>query len=328
MSRPSTIKEHGRSANESLLDPQSKAVLDMIADANPPHFSSLTPDQLRQAHEGFFLPLSLQERDLVGVEERFIPGPDQEVRIWIYRPRTNKDGPLPVMLFYHGGGMMVGSLELYDTICQRLCDRSGIILVAVDYRLAPEHKYPCAHEDAYAALTWVADNASLLGGDPNRLAVGGDSGGGLLAAAMTLLVRDRNGPRITFQTLIYPALGKRREYGSYTEFAKGYFGEPEQLAWFYAQYLASPGQMNDPLVSPILNDDFTDLPPAFILTAGYDILRDEGEHYAELLKDAGVPVELHRYESTFHPFLNAAGVIDAGKQAIDECADKLRSAFA
>ena len=328
MSSPQT---KNRSADETLLDAQSKAILDAVEAADAPHFLDLSPEELRRGHEAFFMPLSLKDNTLTTVEERTIPGPDSDIRLRIYSPKTphgnTRSEPLPVTLFFHGGGMMVGSLELYDTICQRLCDRSGIIIISVDYRLAPEHKYPCAINDSYAALVWTQKNAHTFGGGPEKLAVAGDSAGGMLAAVMTQMCRDHGGPKLAFQLLIYPAVGKRREYGSYREFAKGYFGEPGQLAWFYAQFLTSPEQMDDPRVSPILADDFSSLPPAFILSAGYDILRDEAEHYAELLAQAGVPTELHRYESSFHPFLNAAGVIDVGKQAIDECAQKLAAAL-
>jgi len=327
MSHSPSSADNFRRADESLLDAQSKTILDAIAATDAPHFTTLTPVELRKAHEDFFLPLSLQDQDLVDVEERFIPGPGRDVRIRIYRPQNKDDRTLPIMMYFHGGGMMVGSLELYNTICQRLCDRSGVIIIAVGYRLAPEHKFPCAIDDCYAALLWTKQYALSLGGDPEKLAVGGDSAGGMLAAVMTLLTRERSGPSLRFQLLIYPAVGKRRDYGSYAEFAKGYFGEMEQLTWFYAQYLTSPEQLNNPYVSPILNDDFSDLPPAFVITAGYDILRDEAEHYAQLLQEARVPTELHRYESTFHPFLNAAGAVDVGKQAIDECAQKLRAAL-
>jgi len=316
-----------RSADEGLLDEQSKAILDVIGAADIPHYTSLTPTELRKGHEDFFFPLSLKERDLVHVNEHTIDGPGGDLRLWVYRPKNTEKTKLPVCLFYHGGGLMVGSLELYDTICQRLCAQSNTILVSVDYRLAPEHKYPAAHDDCYAALLWTVENAHLFGGDTGKIAVSGDSGGGLLAAAMTRRTIEKKGPEISFQLLIYPALGKRKEYGSYKEFASGYFGEPEQLNWFYSQYLTSSDQVNDVEVSPILADDFSGLPPAFILTAGYDILRDEAEHYAELLESAEVPTELTRYESTFHPFLNAAGAIDVGKQAIDECAEKLKAAL-
>jgi len=328
----SSPKTNNRSADETLLDTQSRAILDAVEAADAPHFLDLSPAELRQGHEQFFLPLSLKDKAVADVEERTISGPDSNIRLRIYSPKNTPGsglgGTLPVMVFFHGGGMMVGSLELYDTICQRLCERSGVIIVSVDYRLAPEHKFPCAIDDCYRALQWTAENAQSFGGNPKRLAVGGDSAGGMLAAVMTQMCRDQSGPKLEFQLLIYPAVGKRREYGSYSEFANGYFGEPSQLAWFYAQFLTSPEQMNDPRVSPILAGDFSSLPPAFVLTAGYDILRDEAEHYAELLSHAGVQVDLHRYESSFHPFLNAAGVVDVGKQAIDECAQKLRAALA
>lgn len=316
-----------RQADETLLDPQSRALIDALEDAvDAPLYYQLTPAELRRAHEEFFFPLSLPERNLVNVEERFIPGLDEnKVRIWIYRPKGDEKKALPVMMFCHGGGMMVGSLEVYDSICHRLCERSGVVIVSVDYRLAPENKFPAAHNDALAALKWIHDNASSIGIDNARIAVGGDSGGGLLAAAMTHLARDKKAPPLAFQLLIYPFLGKRRDYNSYATYADGYFGSAPQLNWFLANYLAYPDQLNDSQMCPILADSFENLPPAFILTAGFDMLRDEAEHYAGLLKAANVRTQLRCYRSTFHPFFNAAGVIDVGKTAIDECAAVLRA---
>ncbi len=327
MSPTSETDQKRRSADESLLDAQSKAILDAAMVTDAPTFTECTPAELRAMHEAVFRPLGLKEAEGVCIEKRVIPGPESDLRIWVYRPIGSDDDPLPVLTYFHGGGMMVGSLELYDTLCQHLCAQAGVIVASVDYRLTPEHKYPSANDDCYAAFQWLRKNAAALGGDPHRIAVGGDSAGGMLAAATCLKCRDEGATPPVFQLLIYPAVGKRQDYGSYTEFAKGYLGEPEQLAWFYAQYISSPDQLNDPQVSPILAQDFSSLPPAFILTAGYDILRDEAEHYAQLLSAAGVATELRRYESTFHPFLNAAGVLDVGQQAVNECARKLRDAL-
>lgn len=311
----------------AMPDPQTQNILDLVAKADVPHYKSLTPKELRQGHEAFFAPLSLPPEDTVNVIEKHIPGPADDIRIRIYQPLPLPDSPLPVMIYYHGGGMMVGSIELYDTICQRLCKQSGIIIVSVDYRLSPENKFPAAVHDAYAAVLWTSKNAPSFKGDPHKLAIGGDSGGGNLAAVATQLLRDKNGPKISFQLLIYPAVGNGKGYKSLSIFDGKYLSECEQLLWFYDQYMSSPDQINDPRVSPILTKDLSNLPPAFIITAGFDILRDEGEHYAERLREAGVATELHRYETTIHPFLNMAGVVEPAKDALDECGQKLRKAF-
>jgi acetyl esterase len=197
----------------------------------------------------------------------------------------------------------------------------------VDYRLAPEHKFPAAHEDALTALQWAAEHASALGVDRERLAVGGDSGGGLLAAAMSRLSQEGRAPALAFQMLIYPFLGRRRDYPSYRRYSSGFFGSSRQLAWFIASYLCYPDDLENPQLCPLLARRFDGLPPTFVLTAGFDMLRNEAEHYVALLQQAGVAVMLSCYESTFHPFLNAAGYLDVGRAAIDECGDKLRLAL-
>lgn len=315
-----------RKPDHSLLDDQSRRLLEGMGAAEAPSYTQLSARQIRQGHESYFFPLSLPERDLADRTVQHIPDrAGDKLRLWIYEPRASRVAPLPCMVFYHGGGMMVGSLELYDSICQHLCQQSGAVIVSADYRLAPEHKFPAAHEDALTALRWTADHASALGIDPERLAVGGDSGGGLLAAAMSQRSRDGSAPALAFQMLIYPFLGRRRDYPSYREFADGFFGSTRQLAWFIASYLSYPDDLDDPQLCPLLAHRFDGLPPTFVLTAGFDVLRDEAEHYAALLQQAGVPVTLSRYESTFHPFLNAAGYLDVGRAAIDECATRLRS---
>jgi acetyl esterase len=321
------LRNHShREPDHSLLDDQSRSLIEAMRAAEAPSYTQLSPRAIRQGHEDYFFPLSLPERDLADRTEQHIADPaGGQLRLWIYQPKSPRAAPLPCMVFYHGGGMMVGSVELYDSICHRLCQQSGAVIVSTDYRLSPEHKFPAAHQDALAALHWTADHASALGIDAERLAVGGDSGGGLLAAAMSQLSRDGRAPALAFQMLIYPFLGRRRDYPSYREFSEGFFGSARQLAWFIASYMSYPDDLDDPQLCPLVAPRFDGLPPTFVLTAGFDMLRDEAEHYAAMLRQAGVPVVLSRYESTFHPFLNAAGYLDVGRAAIDECAERLRS---
>jgi acetyl esterase len=312
-----------------MLDVQTKALLDEIA-ANPmPPISEMTPAEWRAAFHDFFVANGLPAVDLVDTEDRELPGPHGPIRVRVYRPREgDASAPRGGLVYYHGGGMVSNSIETYDAICQHLCEGSGAIVVSVDYRLAPEHRFPIPVDDAFAAAAWVHENAAALGIDPARLAVGGDSAGGNLTAAVTQLARDNGGPPFAFQLMVYPAVGTRGHSFSLAEFATGYLFEREELDFVYTQYANDPSDVRDPRLSPILASDFGGLPPAFVITAGHDILRDDGEDYVELLRAAGVPVELHRYETTIHAFLNVAGRIDAGCEAVEECARKLREALA
>lgn len=318
---------HSHYPEVGILDPQSRKVLDEIAAAQSAPLSELGATLARAAIENIHKTFGLAQVNLVDVENRAIPGPGGALPIRIYRPKNLSVRPTPVLVFYHGGGAIAGTLDGYDAICQHMSLESGIILVSVDYRLAPEHRFPAAVDDAYAALLWVHAHADELGANGQQIAVGGDSMGGYLAAAVTQLARDAAGPPLTFQLLIYPAIGTRGESRSKDLFASGYLSEPGDLDWLYMQYLGDLSLRSDPRVSPIRAADLSRLPPAFTITAGFDILRDDGEHYAALLSKAGVPSKLSRYETTVHPFLSLAGVIDEGKRAISECALELRRAF-
>jgi acetyl esterase len=310
-----------------MLDPQTQALLEKLA-ANPvPPLWEMTPAEWREASDRFFAEAGLPPCDIVDRDDREIPGPHGPVRIRVYRPRTETRGLRPGLVYFHGGGMVMNSIDTYDPLVQHLCAGSECIVASVDYRLSPEHRFPVPIDDAYFAAAWTYENAASLGIDSARLAVGGDSAGGYLTAVVTQLARDLGGPSFAFQLLIYPAVGSRGYSASMAEFATGYLFERAELDWVLTQYLNEPSEGRDPRVAPILASDFSDLPPAFMITAGYEIMRDDAEHYAELLDLAGVPVEVHRYESTIHPFLNLAGVVNAGQEAIEECAEKLRVAL-
>jgi acetyl esterase len=296
--------------------------------AEYPAFADLPPARRREIHDAVYMPLGLPNEDVADVEERFFDGPGgYRIRIRIYSPSGRQADPLPVVLYYHGGGMMVGSLEQYEPIVERLCQQSGLLVVSVDYRMSPEYKYPAAIDDSYAALLWTHENAAALGGDPAHLAVAGDSAGGLLAAAMTQLARDRGGPALTFQVLIYPAVGTRGHSRTMDRFAHGYVFGRKELEWAYGSWITDPDQMTLATVAPILANDFSGLPPAYVVSAEYEIMRDDIEEYARLLTEAGVSTRLQRFEGTVHPFMSMAGVIDAGKTVIDEAASRLRGAF-
>lgn len=308
------------------LDPKTRSILDLVA-KHRVDIIKLPTVEMRKKHEAFFRPIGLPLDKTTSIQEMGIPGPGGKLRLHIHKPR-DAGSPLPVLVYYHGGGMNAGTLEQYDSLVQRIALRANVIVVSVDYRLAPEHKFPSAHDDAFAALLWVSKNAASIGGDPNRLAVGGDSAGGNLAAAVAQMARNNKAPSLTFQLLIYPAVGTRGNSKSISMFAEGYLFGRTELQWAYDQYLSDPKQITDFRASPILATDFRNLPPAFVISSGYEVMRDDIEEYAALMRAAGVSVELKRYAHTVHPFLSMAGVIDAGRIAIDDCADRLKSAYA
>lgn len=308
------------------LDPQTRSILDLVA-KHRVDVTKLPIAEMRMGHEAFFGPIGLPLDKTAPIQEMSVPGPGGNLRLHIHKPRV-ADSPLPVLVYFHGGGMNAGTLEQYDSLVQRIALRANVIVVSVDYRLAPEYKFPSAHDDAYAALSWVSKNAASIGGDPKRLAVGGDSAGGNLAAAVAQMSRDKKVPSLAFQLLIYPAVGTRGNSKSASMFAEGYLFGQAELRWAYEQYLSDPKQITDSRVSPILAKNFNNLPPAFVISSEYEVMRDDIEEYAALMRAAGVPVELKRYAQTVHPFLSMAGVIDAGRIAIDDCADRLKFAFA
>jgi acetyl esterase len=259
------------------------------------------------------------------VEDRRVPVDGAEIPVRIYRP----DGPmpLPVLIYFHGGGWVIGNIGTHDVLCRELANAAGCVVVSVDYRLAPEHRFPTAAEDCFAATRWVAAHAAGFGGDPGRVAVGGDSAGGNLSAVVAQLARDRGGPALAFQLLIYPATDAGCDTPSHRENAHGYLLDAEGLRWFYGHYLAGPADRDDPRCSPLRARDFRGLPPALVVTAEYDPLRDEGEAYADRLRAAGVPVTLTRYPGMIHGFFAMGSVLAAGKQAVDEAARALRAAL-
>ena len=305
-------------------DAQTKAVLKQIAE-KPFLDPSMSIAQMRDGFDRFHRSVELPRTESVTTEDRTIVGPGGDLRLRIYTPRDASSQSLPVLVYYHGGGMMMGGLDSHDTICRRIADQAQAIVVATDYRLAPENRFPAPVDDAYAALVWCHSNAPAFGGDPARLAIGGDSAGGNLAAVVAQLARDRKGPALAFQLLIYPAVGISGRGNSID--LRGYFFEKDALDWLYSQYLDDPATALNPMVSPVLAKDLSNLPPAFVVTAEYDILRDDDEYYVERLRAAGVAADLHRYEGTIHGFISMAGAIDSGGEAIDECALKLREAF-
>ncbi len=260
------------------------------------------------------------------ISDRNIPGPVGEIPIRIYVPIENRI--LPVTVFYHGGGWVQGNLESHDNTARYLADRSGTIVVAVDYRLAPENPFPAAVEDAYAALEWVAANAGSFGGDPARIAVIGDSAGGNLSAVVSIAARDRNGPTISRQILLYPATNiSTLNTDSYRFFGEKLLLTKKDVEWFRAHYLPNESDWSNPLASPLLAQDHRNLPPATIITAEMDPLRDEGRQYADKLEKAGVQVRYHCYKGMVHGFISADKVLSQAHEALDEVALDLKHTF-
>ncbi len=233
-----------------------------------------------------------------------------------------------MLVFFHGGGWVIGDLETPDGTCRALANRAGCVVVSVDYRLAPENKFPAAPQDTYAATQWVAANAASIHVDPARIAVGGDSAGGNLAAVTAQMARDRGGPRLVFQLLVYPVIDGACDTASYRDNAEGYLLTKDMMRWFWNHYVRDAEDLFNPIASPLRARSLKGLPPALVQTAEFDPLRDEGEAYAAQLKQAGVPVRLTRYNGMIHGFFGMASVMDRAKTAIDEAGAALRSAFA
>ena len=307
------------------LDHDAEILLQMIREANRPAFETVGAEAARElfmAGRKVFAPDPMPIAETRDLE---IPGPGGPIPARLYRPA--KDGMLPVLVFFHGGDWVVGNIESHEGMCRHIANRAEAAVVSVDYRMGPEHRFPAAVDDCVAATGWVADNAAALGIDPEPLAVGGDSAGGNLAAVVSLVARDKGEPRIVYQVLIYPATDAAMRHDSIARYAEGYVLTRATMRWFYEQYLASPEQASDWRVSPLLAPDLSRLPPAFVLTAGYDPLCDEGDAYAARLAAAGVPVTHRRFPGQVHGFAMNGKVIRAAAPALDEIAAALKEAW-
>ena len=249
------------------------------------------------------------------------------IRSRVYTPFKSEQ-KLPVVVFYHGGGMVIGSLDGYDTLCRQIAYQARCIVISVDYRLAPEHKFPAAVEDAYGALRWLLANGESLNTDLDNIALVGDSAGGNLAAVCALLARDDKLTTLAGQVLIYPATAPHADSESHHKFAKGYYLERDTVLWFHECYLRDDKDRQDFRYAPLLAKSHAILPPALIIVAAYDTLRDEGINYGEALRAAGVSVEIQEYKGVYHPFVSHAGILDEGMQAISAIAKALQGYFA
>ena len=307
------------------VHPQTQALLDAMAASDGPALHELSPDTARTLFSA--LAASQEREPIERVDDRHVPGPAGEVPIRVYTPHAAVGENHGVLLWFHGGGWVVGDLEYADSTCRTLAKRAGCVVVSVDYRLAPEHPAPAALDDCMAALAWTVENFELLGVDASKVAIGGDSAGGNLAALVCQRVRDEFGPDIDFQLLAYPVTDLTLSQPSMEENAEGYFLTKALMQWFVKHYL---GELDptDPAVSPLYADDLSGLPPAMVITTELDPLRDEGEAYAARLREAGVATELIRYPGQIHGFMQLAAYLDDGKDALNRAGAALRAALA
>jgi acetyl esterase len=310
------------------LDPQAQNVIDLVIKSGRPAYHTLSPKDARQLFRET-RPASTPTPPEIGVVRNLAAdGPGGPIPLRVYRPAGVAAGaPLPALVYFHGGGWVIGDLDTHDVQCRQLTAEAGITVVAVDYRLAPEHKFPAAVDDAWAATRWLVAHGLELGVDARRLAVGGDSAGGNLAAVVALLARDAGAPAIALQVLVYPVTDLGAESPSYSAFAEGYMLTRESMRWFINHYLKSRSEAQDWRASPIRAASLSGLPPALVVTAGYDPLRDEGAAYAARLTEAGVPVDYVCYGGMVHGFMPMGRLIDTGNRALAHVAATLRQAL-
>jgi len=310
------------------LDPQAANVIELVIKSGRPAYHQLSPKDARQLFRET-RPASTPPAPQIGdVRDLTADGPLGPIPIRVYRPAGMTDSRrLPALVFFHGGGWVIGDLETHDVACRQITAEAGVSVIAVDYRLAPEHKFPAAVDDAWAATRWIAAHAAELGIDADRLAVGGDSAGGNLAAVVALLARDAGAPRIRLQILTYPVTDLASESRSYEELADGYMLTRDGMRWFRAHYLGKEEDAADWRVSPLRAPSLAGLPPALVITAGYDPLRDEGEAYARRLREAGVTVDAVCFGGMIHGFVPMGRLIDTAFRAVALIAGSLRYAL-
>jgi acetyl esterase len=306
------------------LHPQAEAFLRQVRSLNIPPIDQLSIENVR----AMAVPLPGPLEPIAKSQDRTIPGSDgNEIPVRIYWPQgwTPESAPKTVVVYFHGGGWVIGTLDLYDSSCHALANRADCVFVSVDYRMAPENQFPCAVDDCHEATQWVSDHASELGIDKDRIAVAGDSAGGNLAAGVCLMARDRGTVNIAHQVLIYPITDDNFETPSYRDNAEDYFLTRHSMMWFWDQYVPDQSARDNPYVSPLKAESLADLPPAYLMTAEFDPLRDEAEAYATLLKEAGVVVDFERYDGMIHGFFRRVDLYDQARIAQEKVASVIRS---
>ena len=311
------------------VHPQIRTYLQQVADARLPPIHELAPGAARAQFEAAMKArlATFPPPPVAAAEDRTAPGPGGPIPIRVYR--DSEAVALPVLAYFHGGGHVIGSLDTHDTIARHLCREAGCLVVSVDYRMGPEHPFPAAVDDCIAVVRWLAEHGSEIRADPGRIAVGGDSAGGNLAAVAALLVRDEGGPPLRHQLLVYPVTDYRCRGESYERYARGYGTlEAASMRWFQRHYLADPAATDDWRASPLLADSHAGLPPALVITAECDVLHDEGAAYAERLAASGTVCEHAEFPGMIHGFFGLLGIADAAAEAHARAARALRAAFA
>ena len=311
------------------VDPALVPILEAARDVPAPEPGLSVSEKRAFAHgvmQQAFLALAEPGPDVVAVADRTVPVNGGEIGVRVYTP--DGDGPFPAHMYFHGGGFWLGDLDYCDITARELCAGAGCVVVSVDYRLAPEHKFPAGAEDSYAALCWTAEHAEELGIDPDRISVGGASAGGNLAAVVCLMARDRSGPPIILQVLDIPVTDVTMSCASITENGEGYLLTQDSIEQYCDYYLTDPADAKNPYASPLLADDLSGLPPAVVMTAELDPLRDEGEQYAERLAAAGVPVTAKRWDGHVHGSLSMTALIPSARDWRQAVIDALRAAYA
>ena len=309
-----------------VLDPDAAAVFKAFQEAGRPAYETLTAPEARDYYMQARLVSNPEPPELKSAEPLSIPAPHGAIPARIYTPKTlrTKDGLAPCLVFFHGGGWVIGNLETHDVVCRKLAHEGELIVISVDYRLAPEHKFPAAVDDAITATGWIAANASSLGIDDARLMVGGDSAGGNLAAVVSLHARDNGSPKIAGQALVYPATEFARKHPSHREPETSVLLTHSVVGWFMNHYLGD-ADISDWRASPARAKTFAGLPPAYVLTAGADPLRDEGDEYAARLKEAGVPVTYKHFPGQFHGFFTMGKLLKQADVAVTGIATWLKA---
>jgi acetyl esterase len=311
------------------LDRDAERVLEMVRLSGRPPYETLSAPEARELFLAAREVLAPDPPPVAEIRELSAPRPTgATIPLRLYRGALTSRGEiLPALVYFHGGGWVIGDLDTHDSLCRHLANAARCIVVAVDYRLAPEHKFPAAVEDCFDAASWIAREAAALGIDRERLAVGGDSAGGNLAAVVSLIARDRGAPKLRCQALLYPAVECGMTHASYDRFAEGYLLTRPTMKWFYEQYLREPADVDDWRASPLRATDLSGVAPALVLTAGNDVLCDEGQAYARRLQEAGVAVQSRRFPDQIHGFLTMGKIIEAAQPALEEIAAALRAAW-
>lgn len=305
------------------LDPQAKAILDMLEQQGVPPFEEMSVPPARDAMGGF-RDLQGEPEPVAAIRDVLATGPDGDLPVRVYHPAPGTS--LPLFVYFHGGGWVIGNVEVADRPCRSLANATQCVIASVEYRLSPETKFPGPAEDCYSATRWLAAHAGELGADSARVVVGGDSAGGNLAAVVALMARDRGGPPLAHQVLLFPVTAPARgtTFASYQENADGYLLTRAGMEWYWDHYLRSPEDAASAYASPLNAASLSGLPPAMVVTAEFDPLRDEGRAYARRLEEAGVKVTSRHYDGLIHDFLLMGGAIDRARQLVAEIGDELR----